>query len=163
MALRYTSVARIYDLEPMIGSLTEITSAILVTAFAEPAEAEMNARLAWLYDVPVSSGVPVLEGMADDLAVYRVLSRRIFTQDQLKDSGWVDRFKEARDMLKAISEGDALLTDATGAVIAQRSDIATARSNVDGYSPTFHEAGSWRDQIKDPDKVDDELDERDLK
>ena len=62
MALRYTSVARIYDLEPMIGSLTEITSAILVTAFAEPAEAEMNARLAWLYDVPVSSGVPVLEG-----------------------------------------------------------------------------------------------------
>ena len=158
----YTTVARIYDEVPMVGSVDDLTSAQIVSGFISPAEGEINARLSRRYTVPITGSTPILEGIADDLATYRILSRRVFTQDQLKDSVWPLRFKEAQDLLKEIADGTIELVDSGGAVIAQRTDIAQAATNNMNYNPTFHEGGSWLDQIKDPDKVDDLLDERDL-
>lgn len=158
----YTNETRIYNAVPMIGSVDDLTSAQLVSGFINPTEGEINARLSRRYTVPITGSTPVLEGIADDLTLYRVLSRRIFTQDQLKDSVWPNRFKEALDLLKEIASGQIEIVNSAGAVIAQRTDVAQAATNNIGYLPTFHEGGSWLDQIKDPDKVDDLLDERDL-
>lgn len=162
MALNYTSVARIYDLEPMIGSISDLTSSQIVTAFAEPAEAEINARIAKLYTVPVAGTTPLLQAIADDISVYRILSRRVFTQDQLKDSVWPDRFKESMETLSGVAKGEIILVDSAGAVIGTLSNVAQAKTNVQNYLPTFHEGGTWEDQIKDQDKIDDELDARSL-
>ena len=157
----YTSIARVYDLEPMVGSASDLTSAQLISAFIDPTEGEMNAVLARRYAVPVTGTIPILQGIADDLTVYRCL-RRIFSQDQLKDSVWPNAFKEARERLNAIGDGKILLVDSAGALVAQRTTISQARSNTQGYMPTFHEGGSWMDQIKDADRNDDELSARDL-
>ena len=158
----YTSVDRVYDLEPLVGSLADLTSAQLLSTFIDTAEAEMNARLARRYTVPISGTIPLLQAVADDIAVYRVLSRRMFTQDQLKDSVWPDRFKESLETLNEIASGKVLLVDDSGAVVSTLGTVVSAKTNVEAYLPTFHEGGGWLDQVKDPDKVDDLLDERDL-
>ena len=162
MALTYTSVARVYDLEPMVGSLSDLTSASIVAAFATPAEAEMNARLSRRYEVPVTGTVPLLQAIADDLTVYRILSRRVFTQDQLKNSVWPDKFKESMESLNEIAAGKILLVDNTGTLVGTRATVAAAATNVDTYQPTFHDGGDWLDQIKSGDKTTDEEDARSI-
>ena len=158
----YSSVDRVYDLEPLVGSLSDLSSAQLLSVFIDAAEAEINARLSRRYTVPVPGTIPILQSIADDLSVYRVLSRRMFTQDQLKDSIWPDRFKESLETLDEIASGKVLMVDSGGAVVSTLGNVATAKTNVQAYLPTFHEGGGWLDQIKDPDKVNDLLDERDL-
>ena len=158
----YSDVNRVYDLEPMIGSISDLTSAQLVSAFINPAEADMNARLSRRYTVPITGTIPLLQAIADDLSVYRALSRRVFTQDQLKDSSWPDRFKESMDTLMEIANGKVLLVDSAGAAVATKTNVANAQSNNMHNLPTFHEGGGWVDQVKDPDKTDDLLSDRDL-
>ncbi len=158
----YTSVDRVYDLEPLIGSLSDLTSAQVLSVFIDAAEAEMNARLARRYTVPVPGTIPLLQAIADDISVYRALSRRLFTQDQLKDSIWPDRFKESLETLDELASGKVLLVDDSGAVVSTLGTVASAKTNVEAFLPTFHEGGTWLDQVKDPDKVDELLDERDL-
>lgn len=160
MGAQYTSVARVYDLEPMIGSLSDLTSAQILGAFIEPAEGEIHGRIVRRYEVPVSGVVPILQGIADDLTVYRVLSRRVFTADQLKNSVWPDRFKESLDLLKDVADGKVLLVNSAGTIISTRSSVAEAQSNTDGYLPTFHDGGDWLEQVKDGDKAEDEADAR---
>ncbi len=161
MALQYTSVNRIYDLEPMIGSVTTLTSSQILTAFAEPAEARMNAVLARNYTVPVDGTVPILQSLADDISVYFILAKRIFPAQRLKDSAWPDRFKEALTVLDDIGSGKTILVNSAGTLIGARTDIADVKSNTSGYQSTFHE-GADVDQVQDPDKIDDLLDARDL-
>ena len=160
MGAQYTTVARVYDLEPLCGSLSDLSSSQIVTAFIEPAEGEIHARISRRYEIPVAGTVPVLIGIADDLVVYRILSRRMFTADQLKNSVWPDRFKESSATLDEIAKGTILLVNSAGTLISQRSSVAEAQSNSDGYLPTFHDGGSWLDQVKDGDKATDEADAR---
>ena len=160
MGAQYTTVDRVYNLEPLCGSLSDLTSSQIVTAFIEPTEGEIHARISRRYEVPVADTVPVLIGIADDLVVYRILSRRMFTADQLKNSVWPDRFKESLETLGEIAKGTILLVNSAGTLISQRSSVAEAQSNVDNYLPTFHDGGGWLDQVKDGDKATDEADAR---
>lgn len=162
MAASYTSIARVYDLEPMIGSLSDLTSAQILSAFAEPAEAEMNARLSRSYEVPITGTIPLLQAIADDLTVYRILSRRVFTQDQLKNSVWPDKFKESMETLNEVAAGKVLLVNSAGTLIGTRATVAAAATNVDLYQPTFHDGGGWLDQVKSGDKTTDEEDARNI-
>lgn len=161
MALAYTSVSRIFDLEPQLSSVTNLTSSQIVTAFAEPAEALINALISTNYDVPVVGTVPLLQALADDISVYRILSRRIFTAQQLKRSVWPDKFKESLDTLNLVAKGQVRLVNSAGDFIASRSDVADVKTNVDTYHSTFH-IGGQLDQVIDPDRIDDDLVERDL-
>lgn len=159
MALNYTSVDRIYDIEPMVGSVSDLTSAQIVT-FAEHAEAHVNAKLARSYSVPVA-GAPVLDAISTDLAIYRILSRRIFPQDRLQNSDWPDRFKEAEELLDALASNEVLLPSSDGTIVAQRTDEAEVKTTTEGYHPTMWE-GPWTEQIQDADKIDDQSVDRDL-
>ncbi len=161
MALKYTTVERIFDVEPMIGSLTDLSSGQIVTAFAEPAESQIDAAIVRNYDLPISGTVPLLQAIADDISIYRILSRRVLTSQQLKDSAWPDKFREAMEDLARISKGDVLLVDDTGNELTTRADLAQVSSNTKNYNPTFHE-GSELDWVRDPNKIDDILSDRDL-
>jgi phage gp36-like protein len=165
MVAQYTSVGRIYDIEPAIKDVSDLSSAHL-GIFINDAEAEINARLIKSYTMPLSNA-PLITAIATDLSIYRVLSRRIFTQAQLKNSVWPDRFKESLDTLKEVADGTIELVDEDGTIIAGRTDQAELWSNTKNYLPTFHEGsigpgGHFADNILDEDKQDDLLDERDL-
>lgn len=155
----YTSVDRVLEQEPMLGSVTTLTSAHMFT-FVQDAEAEVDATIALRYAVPVTGEPPILRTVATDLAIYRIL-RRFYTQERLKDSVWPQAFKEARDTLKMLAEGSKLLVDTSGTLIAARSDVDEVWSSTEAYHPTFHE-GPRGSHIVDEDKLEDIADERDL-
>lgn len=160
MAVNYTTVGNLYTVLPNLKTgVSDLTSADLVK-FIEDAENEIHGKLAKYYTVPVA-GAPLLETLATDIAIYRVLSRRIFTQTNLKDSVWPDRYKEAVDMLDSIADGKTTLVDSSGNVVADITTHAEVWSDKSGYLPTFHEGGRT-EQVIDPQKLEDIEDERDL-
>lgn len=165
MTLTYTTVDRMLAVEPRVGSLLSVNCGQMVI-FATDAEAEVNGALGKFYDVPVvspASGntVPLLTSIATDIAIYRLLSRRIFTQERLQDSVWPDKFKEAGDQLGAIKDGTMLLFDNSGTLIVDRTDIAEVYSSTMDYVPTFTELDSTEQRV-DPQKIRDERDARDF-
>lgn len=157
MALNYTSVNRMLALVPALSEVRSLNSAQLVM-FAEAAESEVDGAIAKSYVVPVPGGPPLLTTVATDLALYRVLSQRVFTQERLKDSVWPGVFKEARAILKEIAEGVRPLVDSSYAIIAGRSTVA-ATSNTKDYLPTFTELDPEQASV-DCNKLDDLANER---
>ncbi len=152
--LLYTSVERLTSVLPMVGSITDLRSADIADQFALPVESQINGALAQLYSVPLSPVPDVIRGIADDLTLYRILTRRVFTQQQLKNSTWPDRFKEAKDLLDAIAKGAVLLVTSGGVVIDADSGRAAASSDKTNYNPTFTEDDptTW---LPDSSKIDD--------
>ncbi len=159
--ISYTSVTRIYQIAPILETdLPDLTSAEIVR-HAEGAEAEINAAIARRYTLPLSPVPPLIETIADDIAIYRIFTRRVFSAEKINDSPWPDRYKEARDLLKQIADGELTLANSDGTVIAERTDLAEVWSSTQGYNSTFHE-GADVDHVVDPDKVDDILDDRNI-
>ncbi len=158
MGVTYTDVARVFDTLPDLKEDTELSSAHVVI-FIEDAEAVMNAKLRANYEVPVAGAVPLLQAIATDCAIYRILSRRIFTQERLEDSAWPDRYKECEELLDDLADGSITLVDSAGAIISSSTTAARIQSNTSGDHPTFWEGGTF-EQNKDPDKIADERNRR---
>lgn len=142
MALQYTSVDRMLIFDPKISSASSVTTAAM-GLFAADAEAVVNGYIVRHYTLPLTfptSGgtAPLLVAIATDLALWRVY-RRLFTQQQLKDSAWPAQFKSAMDLLEDIADGEILLQDSDGTVIGGRTDTSPIWSNTMGYVPTFSE------------------------
>lgn len=153
MSLNYASVDTILQIEPDIGSIAALTSAQIVNGFAQAAEALIDAKIAQLYSVPVSPAPNLLVALANGISIYYILSRRVFTSQQLKQSTWPDRFKEDLATLDDIAAGKIQLVDGSGTLITG-SDAAVAQSNTKGYRPSFDE-GNPRDWWQDGNKLDD--------
>ena len=151
MGLSYTSVDKMLGTLPAVGSMTTVMSADLFT-FAADAEGLVNAKLSRLYTVPVVGGPPVLGTLATDIALYRLLALRLFTQEQLNASPWVDRYKEAMDILDDIAAGEITLVTTAGGVVE---GVTTGEpwSNTLDYTPTFAE-DAFESSVVDPDKLD---------
>lgn len=162
MALAYTNVASLmYGILPMLGSVTTITSAQLVT-LAEGAEAKINSRIGRLYALPITATVPALITIATDLALYRALALRVMTQDVLKDSVWPARYKDAEDWLDRIAKGEDLLFDSAGAILQGQTALAPITSTTDAYLPAVSDGLDnpiqWEiDNNKQRDDADDRL------
>ena len=146
--------------EPMVGSLTTITSAHLAQ-FADDAEALIDGRIVRNYNVNFSSAPIQLVALATDLALYNVLAKRIFTQERLQQSGCVDRFKESMLEVQKVADGSSILTTSSGDIIAARTEVAELDSNTRTYLQTFHE-GPIGSEVQDKDKIDDLLSDREL-
>ena len=119
----YTSIGKMLLVLPDLGSATTLTSAQLFE-FAGQAESEMNAALVKKYALPLSGEVPILTTLATDIAIYKVLTRRLFTPERLAASPWPDRYKEAVAQLEKIAVGDLMLVNASGAAVGDRTDLA---------------------------------------
>ncbi len=157
----YTTVSLMLLTRPDLRSLSTVTSAELAI-FAGQAEAEMVGRLAQRYALPPAVPCPLLETLATDLAVYRILSRRQYiTRDAKEKSGLETVYTQAIATLSLIAAGGLPLVDASGAVLTERTDRMPVLSSTDDYLPTFHE-GPTGSHVQDPDKVDDLLTARDL-
>ena len=154
----YTTCSLMMTTLPEIGSVSTITSDHLVT-FAGQAEAEINARLSKQYAIPFTFVVPVLQTLATDFAIYRLLTRRLYTAQRLKDSPWPDRYAECSSLLADIANGNISLLDSTGTIVGARTDVQQVYSTTKNNIPTFFE-GHIGDCVQDPDKIDDEMDRR---
>lgn len=153
---------------PGIGSRTNIVSADLHNNFLLTAESIIDSRLAKLYTLPITTecscgdtcNIPILQTIATDLSLYRLLAQRIFTQEKKNESMWPDKFKQAMELLNDIAEGSMELVTEAGEIINERTDLAGVESSSEDYSPTMTEDDT-RFQVDDPDKIEDIRTERD--
>jgi hypothetical protein len=160
MTLHYSSVGALTTLFPAIGSLSSVNSATLY-AFMERSEAEINARIARSYTVPVTGSPPYLAGLTTEFTMYKLLTQRYFPDQQLSDSEWPDKFIRNFDkMVDGIAEGSVLLVNNSGGVIGSNTGEAPILNSAKGYTPTMSILHSTRN-LQDPDKVDDLIAERD--
>ena len=158
MGVTYTTVPRVFDTLPNLKQDTELSSAHVVI-FIEDAEAEMNVKLRANYEVPILGEVPLLTAIATDCSIYRILSRRIFTQERLDESTWPDRYKECKELLDDLADGATTLVDSAGAIISSSTTAARIQSNTSGNHQTFWEGGDF-EQNQDADKITDERNRR---
>lgn len=152
----YTTVDNIVRGYPAVGSITSMSSEAIATLFVVPVESLINAKLSKLYAVPVSGSPPLLEMIARDIAMYRILSRRMYPQERASKSDWPDRFKESMDILDQIASGEVPLLTASGTAIGQLTTTgAVPWSNTYTYTPTFLDDGDEIGAVIDTDKQDD--------
>lgn len=160
LVVSYTTASLMQMTLTAIGSISTLNNSLMLL-HAGQAEALMNAKLSRRYSLPFTSQIPLLETLATDLAIYRVLSSRITLKSDAGEHPWYVRFKESMKLLDDIAKGDILLVDTTGTLISGRSEAGEFHSTTQAYHPTFWE-GPGELQIQDADKIDDGLDERDL-
>lgn len=153
LPVSYTTVDRIYETLPMIGSVTKITSAQIALQ-AGNEQARINVCLVERYTLPLNVDVPQLSQIATDMTIYNIVAKRMFTAKRLEDSPWPEVYKESLDRLNDIKNGKSVLVNSADQIIAPRTDEIIMESNTMNYEQTFSELGPL-DQIIDPDKVDD--------
>lgn len=163
LPVSYTSVTRINSAFPMIGSVSNINSAI-IAQFAGDVEAEINARISKRYVLPLAVECPILIAIATREAIYRIAVQRALVQFPPAQQGQHPmqlQHKDDQALLEKLVGGDMQLVDSSGAVIAEDTTQLLIYSTTNGYLPTFHE-GALEDQVQDPNKIDSILSDRGL-
>lgn len=156
----YTNVAQIHATAPEIGSNTAITSAVIVQMIGL-VEAEINQKLAKVYDLPFSVEVPMLQALSTRMTLCELFggTPNIGSRIESKDHPLVANWCRAREDLDKIVDGDTVLVDSSGQVITDKvSDNAVVVTDgFEEYTPTF--LGTDHTQsIIDPDFIQDQLD-----
>lgn len=140
----YSTVAKVLDTFPMIGSVTAITSAHVAGAIGAE-QAFVDGKMAGRYATPFSPVPPLLETIVTDLACYRLLTQRVFTQERMNESAWPDAFKRGMALLDALSAGSMSLVSGSGTVIGESAAAQISGevwSSTQTTSPTFGQ-GDW--------------------
>jgi phage gp36-like protein len=150
--MAYTSVPTLKQLYPMVNSVTTVTSADMFL-FIQQADSIVNGKIGKQYTVPVSPTPPLLETLSTDLAMYRLLALRFFTQKQMNDSVWPDRFKETMALLDQIADGELALVNSAGTIVDAPEGDAAFQTNNLNYNHTFTEDIQERSWV-DADKID---------
>lgn len=154
----YTTVTKVTDLFPKISD-TSITSAS-IAFYIDQAEAEINGRIAVRYTLPFSLTPPLVETIATELSVIKILDR-FFTSEAKSKNDWRDtRRKDLNSLLDGIAEGKITLINSANEIIGQRSDIQDIYSDTKDYTPTFNHLHYSLQEI-DEDRLDDEEDDLD--
>lgn len=159
VVVSYTTVSLMQMTLAEVGSISTMTDSVLLL-HAGAAENYINAKISKRYSLPFTQSVPLLETLATDLAIYRVITGRIVVN---KEHPWFSRYKDALGVLDEIAEGSLPLITNSGEELAGRSDSSMqVWSNTKGYTPT-HWEGDWSLHKQDPDKLEDEADARDIR
>tara|TARA_Y100000310_G_scaffold78084_1_gene74719 strand:+ start:11132 stop:11638 length:507 start_codon:yes stop_codon:yes gene_type:complete len=158
VVVSYTTVSLMNMTLAEIGSMATMTNSVLLL-HAYGAENIINAKISKRYSLPITDSVPILETLATDMAIYRVITGRIVLT---KEHPWFARFKDMNKTLDQIANGDLQLVASDGTVLAGKNTGAMeVWSNTKDYAPT-HWEGDWTLHIQDEDKIQNEADERDL-
>lgn len=135
----YTSVDNVLEAMPIIGSVTNITSAV-VASFIGRSDALINAKISRQYALPMAGDVPLLQSLSLDITLYNLLAKRIYAGEQLSNSPWPDRYKEALETLDEIASGELVLVTSSGdALSSSPSAIGQVWSSTEDFLPTMTE------------------------
>tara|TARA_R100000005_G_C4963373_1_gene179160 strand:- start:512 stop:1012 length:501 start_codon:yes stop_codon:yes gene_type:complete len=151
----YSTVEKVLDLYPRVGSLSTVTSAN-IAFYIDQAENEINGHLVNGYTLPFSSTPPIIESLSTEYGLVKIL-QRFFTQEVGSDNAYVaSRLESVMDYLTKINSGDiGLFTSSLELIPFNSGD--TIFSNTMEYNPTFTMLNPTLQQI-DSDRLDDELD-----
>ena len=154
----YTTVTKVTDLFPKISE-TSITSAS-IAFYIDQAEAEINGKIIARYTLPFSLTPPLIETIATELSVIKILDR-FFTSENRSKNDWRDtRKKDLNNILNGIMDGKISLVNSANEIIEQRSDLQDVYSDTMDYTPTFNHL-LYSLQVIDEDRLDDEEDDLD--
>lgn len=159
----YTSVTRINSAYPPITSVTAITSAV-TAQYAGDVEAELNARIAGRYALPLTVECPILTAIATREAIYRIVVQRALIQFPPAQQGQHPlqvQHKDDQALIESIVKGVIKLVDSSGAQLSVDLTNAEVYSTTMGYNPTMHE-GEFLDMAVDQNKLADIESERNL-
>jgi len=141
----YTTVGKVYDLYPRIGSMTTITSAN-IAYYIDQAENEMNGFIANNYTLPFSATVPIIETIATEFSVVKILER-FFTQEIGSKNEWVEaRYEHIFARLSQISSGTLALMTSSYEVLNFSAEGGIYSNNKD-YLPTFNNLNDTIQQV----------------
>jgi len=156
--LKYTSVSLMLLTQPIIGSVTTLTSQQMFIQGCM-AESWLDAKLAKRFTFPLVGGpFPLLETIATNLGLYFIL-RRLFSKERMNENNWVDSYKDdSIEICDMLLKGEIALVDASGTVI--QSPVDQVFSDKSQFIPTFDEIPLTLQEIDD-DKTDARLRERD--
>lgn len=156
----YTTVGLLKDQVPRVAKLTSVESDSLARSLSL-AQAEINGKIAGKVQLPLTVDVPFLTTLATNLGAYYVL-RRHFSTDKTNKSDWVMQFRDdAYKMIDQIVNGEVDLVDVDGQPVPVSSNHKPWSSTTD-YKPTFADGLDVHDSRVDPDKVQDDLQDRGL-
>jgi phage gp36-like protein len=154
----YTTVTKVTDLFPKISD-TNISSAS-IAFYIDQAEAEINGKIAVRYTLPFSLTPPLVETIATELSVIKILDR-FFTSEAKSKNDWRDiRKKDLNGLLGGIAEGKITLINSANEIIGQRTDIQDIYSDTKDYTPTFSHLHYSLQEV-DEDRLDSEEDDLD--
>ena len=101
----YSTVEKVLDLYPRVGSLSTVTSAN-IAFYIDQAENEINGHLVNGYTLPFSSTPPIIESLSTEYGLVKIL-QRFFTQEVGSDNAYVaSRLESVMDYLTKINSGD---------------------------------------------------------
>ena len=157
LPVNYTTITNVLLTRTELGSITTLSSAMIYQEIGK-VEATINARLAKLYAVPVTPTPPLLETLATDLTVYKLLAdRSLFKTERLKDSPWFELQRQAWALVDQLAEGKITLITSAGAVVKATGTQIEAYSTTMTYDPTFHDgAQGFEEFLDDAQKATDE-------
>lgn len=117
------------------------------------ADAEIRAAFSsdLLAALDALDAVPaIIKSLAEDIAAYYVM-RGLYSGKMPSTNEWIDRYKEAKDILKEIAEGKKQIEGITV-------KVGTVQSTTKDYKRTFDERDetNWK---TDPDKLEDLADD----
>lgn len=133
-------------------SATDVPSALLTKAIIK-AEAEIRAAFSsdLLAALDALGETPaIIKSLSEDIAAYYVM-RGLYSGKMPSTNEWIDRYKEAKDILKNIAEGTRQIEGITV-------DVGAIQSSTKDYKRTFDERDetNWK---TDPDKLEDLADD----
>ena len=133
-------------------SATDVPSALLTKAIIK-ADAEIRAAFSsdLLAALDALENTPaIIKSLAEDIASYYVM-RGLYSGKMPSTNEWIDRYKEAKDTLEKIAEGNLQIEGIT-------LKVGTVQSSTKDYKRTFDERDEtdWR---TDPDKLEDLADD----
>ena len=152
----YTTVPKVYNLYPRVGSSSSVNSSA-VSFYIDQAENEINGFLINNYTLPFSSTPPIIESIATEYALVKILER-FYTQEINSENSWVKERKDyVFDYLNRINTGDiGLYTSSYDLIVWNAGD--TVYSNTMDYITTFTMLDETLQQ-NDSDRLQDEYDE----
>ena len=133
-------------------SATDVPSALLTKAIIK-ADAEIRAAFSsdLLAALDALENTPaIIKSLAEDIASYYVM-RGLYSGKMPSTNEWIDRYKEAKDTLEKIAEGNLQIEGIT-------LKVGTVQSSTKDYKRTFDERDETDWKI-DPDKLEDLADD----
>lgn len=150
----YTTSAKVRSLYPDLNDATKLTDTQIDFYIAQ-AENHISARVAQMYALPFSAVPPLLESMATEYSLIKVLDR-YFTAETASKNDWRNIRKQDLDkILESVAVGETPLLTSSLATIAQRTDVGGVSSDTQTYAPTFNHL-HYGEQKLDVDRQDDE-------
>lgn len=159
---QYGSVGGVNSLFPPISSVTNLTSAV-VARFIDDTEAEVNARIAKRYTVPVTPTCPLLVALTERETIYRIVTQRALIQFPPAQQGRHTlqiQHDGDQKLLERIAEGEMILVASGGGKISPDTSQIQVFSSTQNYNPTFADGLPPEESVLDTDKSTDALADR---